>query len=331
MKAPAELKSFNMQPVIRYPKDAEPDRNYLLSVDIRPEFDLKKWPYELEEYILIVKPNVHPYFTIKPLGESAIIIHRFGGTYGPAQFIITPIKENINAEISITLVNGWGIPVDLIQLEGIRIAYDTYKRFKIGTLITPKPRTVFTKPLASKEKPTFQKLKPQSRFKRFIEKILPPKKSEIYNILDEINGLEHIFQAMSDNELKRQTPKYKERYENGESLDEILPEAYALVRETAKRFLNMRHYDTQIIAGIALHQEKIIEMKNGEGKTFSTTLPGYLNALTGKGVHIMEPNDYFAMRNSAWFKELYQVLGISIGTIIKGMSEADRVKYESSQ
>jgi preprotein translocase subunit SecA len=129
---------------------------------------------------------------------------------------------------------------------------------------------------------------------------------------------------MSDDQLKAQTPKFKERIDQGESLDELLPEAFAAVREASLRTLKMRHFDVQLIGGIVLHEGKIAEMKTGEGKTLVATLPAYLNALTGKGVHIVTVNDYLARRDTEWMGHIYRFMGLSMGTIVHGLDDTER-------
>ncbi len=138
---------------------------------------------------------------------------------------------------------------------------------------------------------------------------------KIQPIVDEINKLESKFQAFSDGELRNQTEVFKDRIRKGETLDQILPEAFAVVREAAKRTLKQRHYDVQLIGGVVLHQGKIAEMKTGEGKTLVSTLPLYLNALTGKGVHLVTVNDYLARRDANWMGPIYHLLGLSVGVI----------------
>jgi len=133
--------------------------------------------------------------------------------------------------------------------------------------------------------------------------------------LDKINSLEPKFEKFSDTQLKEKTKEFRERLEKGESLDDILPEAFALVREAGKRTLDQRHYDVQIIGGIVLHQGKIAEMKTGEGKTLAATLPIYLNALSGKGVHVVTVNDYLTRRDTIWMGQIYHILGLSVGCI----------------
>ena len=142
----------------------------------------------------------------------------------------------------------------------------------------------------------------------------------------EINDLESVYEVMSDEELVSQTDILKGRYKNGESLDRLLPDAYAVVREAAKRVLNMRHFDVQLIGGIVLHQGRIAEMKTGEGKTLVATLPAYLNALTEKGVHIVTVNDYLAKRDAEWMGKVYEFLGLKVGCILPNMSFADKKK-----
>jgi preprotein translocase subunit SecA len=143
-------------------------------------------------------------------------------------------------------------------------------------------------------------------------------------IVEKINELEPKVQAMSDEALKAQTPLLKERLNNGESLDDILPEAFATVREASIRTLQMRHFDVQLIGGIVLHQGKIAEMKTGEGKTLAATLPAYLNALSGKGVHIITVNDYLARRDTEWMGHIYKFLGLSVGCILHGLDDDER-------
>ena len=138
-------------------------------------------------------------------------------------------------------------------------------------------------------------------------------------IVDKINALEPTMQEMSDEELQAQTEKFKARYAEGESLDDLLPEAFATVREASVRTIGQRHFDVQLIGGIALHKGTIAEMKTGEGKTLVSTLAGYLNALSGKGVHIVTVNDYLAKRDSEWMGTIYKFLGISVGLLQNGM------------
>ncbi|MDP6419693.1 MAG: preprotein translocase subunit SecA, partial [Candidatus Krumholzibacteria bacterium] len=140
----------------------------------------------------------------------------------------------------------------------------------------------------------------------------------------EINALEHDIQKLSDDELKSKTPAFKNRLNQGESLENILPEAFAVVREVGKRTLNMRHFDAQLIGGVVLHEGKIAEMKTGEGKTLVATLPIYLNALTGKGVHLITVNDYLARRDSEWMGTIYKFLGMSVGMIQHDMNDKER-------
>ncbi len=148
----------------------------------------------------------------------------------------------------------------------------------------------------------------------------------LHPLVERINALEPDIQALSDAELKGQTGSLKERYGNGESLDDLLPEAFATVREASVRALGMRHFDVQLIGGIVLHKGKIAEMKTGEGKTLVSTLPAYLNALTGKGVHIITVNDYLAQRDTEWMGRIYRFLGLSVGTILHGLTDEQRLE-----
>lgn len=143
-------------------------------------------------------------------------------------------------------------------------------------------------------------------------------------IVEKINSLESSMQELSDSELAAKTPYFKEQLKNGKTLDDILPEAFAVVREASKRVLGMRHFDVQLIGGIILHQGRIAEMKTGEGKTLVATLPVYLNALTGEGVHVITVNDYLAKRDSEWMGNLYKFLGLSVGLVIAGMKPAEK-------
>ena len=143
-------------------------------------------------------------------------------------------------------------------------------------------------------------------------------------LVERINALEPEFKAMRDDQLRALTPKFKERIEQGEPLDNLLPEAFAAVREASLRTLKMRHFDVQLIGAIVLHEGKIAEMKTGEGKTLVATMPAYLNALTGKGVHIVTVNDYLARRDTEWMGHIYQFLGLSMGTVVHGLDDAQR-------
>jgi len=148
--------------------------------------------------------------------------------------------------------------------------------------------------------------------------------TKIEPLVARINALEPEIQAMSDETLKAQTVLLKKRLQSGESLDDILPEAFATAREASVRTLKMRHFDVQLIGGIALHQGKIAEMKTGEGKTLAATLPAYLNALSGQGVHIVTVNDYLARRDTEWMGHIYHFLGLSVGTILHGLNDKER-------
>ncbi|MCP6719683.1 MAG: preprotein translocase subunit SecA, partial [Patescibacteria group bacterium] len=134
-------------------------------------------------------------------------------------------------------------------------------------------------------------------------------------LVGKINDLEKEFEGFSDEKLKEKTKEFKDRLKKGEGLDDLLPEAFALVREAAKRTLDQRHYDVQLIGGIALHQGKIAEMKTGEGKTLAATLSLYLNALGGRGCHLVTVNDYLARRDAIWMGQIYHALGLSVGCL----------------
>jgi preprotein translocase subunit SecA len=149
---------------------------------------------------------------------------------------------------------------------------------------------------------------------------------KLSKIVEVINNLEPEISSLTDVQLKTKTGEFRERLDRGAALDDILPEAFAVVRETAKRTLGMRHFDVQILGGIVLHQGRIAEMKTGEGKTLVATLPAYLNALEGKGVHIVTVNDYLAKRDSQWMGEVYRFLGLDVGLIIHGLDFEERKK-----
>ena len=148
----------------------------------------------------------------------------------------------------------------------------------------------------------------------------------IYPIVDKITALEDAYKALTDAQLQAKTPEFKARLQNGETLDDILPEAFAAVREAADRVLGMRPYPVQLVGGIVLHQGRIAEMKTGEGKTLVATLPAYLNALTGEGVHIVTVNDYLAKRDSEWMGKVHRFMGLTVGLIIHDMTKEERQK-----
>jgi preprotein translocase subunit SecA len=143
-------------------------------------------------------------------------------------------------------------------------------------------------------------------------------------ILDEINALESVMIAASDEELKAKTPYFKEKFQKGAELDDILVEAFAVAREAARRTVRMRPFDVQILGGLVLHEGRIAEMKTGEGKTLAATMPLYLNALAGRGVHLVTVNDYLAKRDAAWMGPIYNFLGMTVGVIVHGMEDIDR-------
>src|SRR4051812_7341659 len=131
-------------------------------------------------------------------------------------------------------------------------------------------------------------------------------------------------QALSDDQLRGKTVEFRERLAKGETLDQLLDEAFAVVREGARRVLGQRHYDVQLVGGMVLHQGGIAEMRTGEGKTLVGTLPVYLNALAGKGVHVITVNDYLAQRDAEWMGQVYRYLGLTVGTIVHGLSQGQR-------
>ena len=157
-------------------------------------------------------------------------------------------------------------------------------------------------------------------FKSYSEKEV----KRVMPLVNKINGLEPEMEKISDEELRKKTDYFKKELKDGKTLDDILPEAFAVVREASKRVLGMRHFDVQLIGGIILHQGRIAEMKTGEGKTLVATLPAYLNALTGEGVHVITVNDYLAKRDSEWMGKLYNFLGLSVGLVISGMKPNEK-------
>src|SRR5690554_4647944 len=146
----------------------------------------------------------------------------------------------------------------------------------------------------------------------------------LMRIVEKVNALEPEFEALNTDSLAVKTSEFRERLGRGEKLDSLLPEAFALVREGAKRTLGQRHFDVQVLGGIVLHQGRTAEMKTGEGKTLVATMPAYLNALEGKGVHIVTVNDYLASRDSEWMGQIYKLLGLDVGLIVHGLDPSQR-------
>jgi len=142
--------------------------------------------------------------------------------------------------------------------------------------------------------------------------------------VERINALEAGLESLSDDELRGKTQSFRDRYAAGETLDALLPEAFAVVREGSKRVMKMRHFDVQLSGGIALHNGKIAEMRTGEGKTLTSTLPAYLNALAGKGVHVVTVNDYLASRDARWMGKLFNFLGLTVGINLAQMSREEK-------
>ena len=147
---------------------------------------------------------------------------------------------------------------------------------------------------------------------------------KLKRIASQVNSIEEDFAVLSDAELRAMTDEFRQRLVNGESLDDLLPEAFATVREAARRTLGQRHFDVQIMGGAALHMGNIAEMKTGEGKTLTGVLPAYLNALTGKGVHIVTVNDYLAHRDAEWMGRVHRFLGLDVGVILANMEPDER-------
>ena len=162
----------------------------------------------------------------------------------------------------------------------------------------------------------------------FINKIFgDPNEKEVrrlQNIVDQVNELEPWASALADDDFPIQTASFKERLQHGEELDNILPEAFALAREAARRKTGMRPFDVQVLGAVVLHQGRIAEMKTGEGKTLVATLPAYLNALTGRGVHIVTVNDYLARRDREWMGPIFEFLGLKVGLVVQGLEPLQR-------
>ena len=170
--------------------------------------------------------------------------------------------------------------------------------------------------------------------KGFFTKIFGSSNQRLLNqystIVDKVNALEDELSELSDDDLKAKTDKLRSLYEESESFDDILPEAFAVVREASKRTLGLRHYDVQLIGGITLHEGKISEMKTGEGKTLVSTLPAYLNALSGRSVHIITVNEYLAQRDADWMRPIYEFLGLTVGCIKSNQNPPERkAAYEA--
>src|SRR4051812_1610884 len=174
----------------------------------------------------------------------------------------------------------------------------------------------------------------RDRVPAFFDKMLRAGEGKILrkltSIAAQVNSIEDDFVAMTDAELRAMTDEFRKRLDDGETLDDILPEAFATVREAAKRTLGQRHFDVQMMGGAALHLGNIAEMKTGEGKTLVATAPAYLNALEGKGVHVVTVNDYLARRDAEWMGRIYKFLGMSVGVIVAGLSQAERKQAYNS-
>ncbi|MBQ9496381.1 MAG: preprotein translocase subunit SecA, partial [Selenomonadaceae bacterium] len=160
--------------------------------------------------------------------------------------------------------------------------------------------------------------------KRFLGDNNDKEIKRLQKTVDKINALEAGLQNYTDDKLASSTDRFRERLQAGETLENILPEAFAVCREASRRVLGMRHFDVQLMGGMCLHEGKIAEMKTGEGKTLVATLPVYLNALEGKGVHMVTVNDYLARRDSEWMGQLYNFLGLSVGLILHDMDFPER-------
>ena len=211
---------------------------------------------------------------------------------------------------------------------------DKHKKKKVAK--TEKPVKKATKqPKAKKEKKPSDKLADKTALTKFLQGVFGDAQKKVlrrlYKKVLEINKLEPKYQAMSDKELAAQTDIFKKKIEKKASLDSILPDAFAVVREATNRILKMRPFDVQIIGGIVLHEGKVAEMKTGEGKTLVALLPAYLNALSGKGVHVVTVNDYLAQRDAGWNGPVYDFLGLSVAVIINNASFIYDKEYENDE
>ncbi|HLD35372.1 MAG TPA: preprotein translocase subunit SecA, partial [Planctomycetota bacterium] len=161
-----------------------------------------------------------------------------------------------------------------------------------------------------------------------IRKMFPSRNERLvnalYRVVERVNSFDRVMQLLSDEQLRNKTSEFRQRLKDGQTLDDLMPEAFAVVREASKRTTKMRHFDVQLIGGMVLHQGKIAEMATGEGKTLVATLPAYLNALPGKGVHIVTVNDYLASRDRAWMGPIYELLGLTVGVIQNHMDNPER-------
>ena len=167
----------------------------------------------------------------------------------------------------------------------------------------------------------------------FLKKLLDPNDKELKRlggIVQTINNLEGEVKALSDGDLRARTGQFKERLSRGAAPHDILPEAFAVVREAAVRTLGQRHFDVQLMGGIVLHEGRIAEMKTGEGKTLAATCPVYLNALTGRGVHVVTVNDYLAKRDAEWMGAIYNFLGLEVGALVHGLDYAERKRITAA-
>src|SRR5258707_1551002 len=154
--------------------------------------------------------------------------------------------------------------------------------------------------------------------------------NRLKQVVAQVTEFEPAIQALTDDQLRGKTVEFRQRLANGDTLDDLLPEAFAVVREAGRRMLNMRHFDVQLIGGAVLHKGKIAEMKTGEGKTLVATLPAYLNALEGNGVHVVTVNDYLARRDSEWMGKIYRFLGMTVSVIQHDLNDVERPNVDAA-
>ena len=236
--------------------------------------------------------------------------------------VTIPVKGNIIRSEQVS--NDMYVSIDLVE----EVIERQLRKYKEKIVAKQQDGGNFKKEFLEKESEPLDEVR-IIRTKRFDMKPMYPEDACIQMItplVDKVESLRPQMQALSDEELRAKTQEYKNRYANGESLDDLLPEAFATVREAAKRVLNMEHYRVQIIGGVILHQGRIAEMRTGEGKTLVSTLPAYLNALAGEGVHIVTVNDYLAHRDAEWMGKVHEFLGLTVGCVLNSMDNDERRK-----
>ena len=234
-------------------------------------------------------------------------------------------------ELDATTVNGWVVlQLDKLPSAGDTFTYRVGNKLFNGRVIKADARKAIEINLRVEEIPEEndngkgELITPMGLMEKIFGDLNEKEVKKLGKIADQIEALDDQMQKLSDEELQAKTPEFKERLKNGETLDDILPEAFAVCREGASRSLGMKHFRVQLIGGIVLHQGRIAEMKTGEGKTLVATLAVYLNALEGKGVHVVTVNDYLAKRDAEWMGKLYSFLGLTVGCVVHGITNEER-------